>query len=199
MLAVLSTPPLLRLPPHVQQWVQWLRHGLSLLCLQRLITRSTFVFLVTLVAVLMVGRGGGGGGGCDGSNRCCRHAQLNNPRAPLALPLPLQPSFSAVVGLVGSVSFFPLSIFFPMAMWIKVGKKGGGKAGPCGSCCPPTPQRVYQRVLPGSAQLPRPRHLPTSAHAHHQSHPARLPTLRRCSSPLAASSSSCTPLAHSCW
>jgi hypothetical protein len=62
MLAVLSTPPLLRLPPHVQQWAQWLRHGLSLLCLQRLITRSTFVFLVTLVAVLMVGRGGGEGG-----------------------------------------------------------------------------------------------------------------------------------------
>lgn len=56
----------------------------------RLITRTTFVFLVTLVAVLM-------------------------------------PSFSAVVGLVGSVSFFPLSIFFPMAMWIKVFKPTGNK------------------------------------------------------------------------
>jgi hypothetical protein len=81
--------------------------------------------------------------GCDGSNRCCRHATAEQSPCPLALPLPLQPSFSAVVGLVGSVSFFPLSVFFPMAMWIKVGKKGGGKAGPCGTPVAPPPRRVF--------------------------------------------------------
>jgi hypothetical protein len=36
----------------------------------------------------------------------------------------LQPFFSAVVGLVGAITFWPLSIFFPFAMYCKVGASG---------------------------------------------------------------------------
>lgn len=38
----------------------------------------------------------------------------------------LQPFFSAVVGLVGAITFWPLTIGFPFAMYVKVFKPEGG-------------------------------------------------------------------------
>lgn len=117
----------------------------ALLCLQRLVIRSTFVLLVTIVAVVMVRSGGLLSGAHSArhapavwaarpaSNQlpsCAADVAALPPHpacSPSCLPLPLQPSFTAVVGLVGSVCFFPLSVFFPMTMWIKVwdqGRKG---------------------------------------------------------------------------
>lgn len=45
-----------------------------------------------------------------------------NPSPPLIQPpIPLKPFFNSVVGLVGALTFWPITIYFPFAMYCKVG------------------------------------------------------------------------------